>query len=99
MEREFFTVAGPFDDDLVASVGQAVLGAVAQDGASKRLSHSSTARLLVMTKLEARCRWSTSSKGSAECLGVNRWRPRSSRMGRVGFTRPSDSSSHLLGNR
>ena len=30
--RQFFSVAGLFDDDLVAGVGQAVQGAVAQDG-------------------------------------------------------------------
>ena len=32
MWREPFPVAGTFDDDLVAGVGQAVQGAVAEDG-------------------------------------------------------------------
>ena len=32
MGRQFLSVAGPLDDDLVAGVGQAVQGAVAQDG-------------------------------------------------------------------
>ena len=32
MGRQFLSVAGPLDDDLVAGVGQPVQGAVAQDG-------------------------------------------------------------------
>ena len=56
MRGEPFTIAGTIDDDLIAGVGQPVEGAVAQDGSSKRLSHSSTALLDVMTKLETRCR-------------------------------------------
>ena len=32
MRRQFLSEAGPLDDDLVAGIGQAVQGAVAQDG-------------------------------------------------------------------
>ena len=32
MGRQFFTVAGPLNDDLEAGIGQAVQSAVAQDG-------------------------------------------------------------------
>ena len=39
-------------------------------GSSKRPSHSSTDRLLVITKLEARCRLRISSDKSADCWAV-----------------------------
>ena len=45
-------------------------------------SHSSTARLLVMMKLDTPCRWSMRSWRSADCWAVNRCRPRSSRISR-----------------
>ena len=32
MRRQFLSVAGPLDDDLIAGIGQPVQGAVAQDG-------------------------------------------------------------------
>ena len=59
--RQFLSVAGPLNDDLETGIGQAVQGAVAQMESSKRLSHSSTDRLLVMTKLETRWRLMISS--------------------------------------
>ena len=59
--RQSVPLAGALNDDLVAGVGQALQGAVGQDGVSKRLSHSSTARFLVMTKLDDRCRLRMSS--------------------------------------
>ena len=61
MRRQPFPVAGALDDNLVAGVGYAVQGAVARIGSSNRLSHSSTARLLVMTKLDDRWRLSMRS--------------------------------------
>ena len=55
MRREPLAVALAFDDDLVAGVGEASRALLSRMGSSKRLSHSSTARLEVMTKLETRC--------------------------------------------
>ena len=61
MWRESFPVAGAFDDDLVAGVGQAIQRAVAQDGVIEETQPFVTARLLVMMKLDARCRLRMSS--------------------------------------
>ena len=61
MGSKHFPIAGSLDDELVAGVGESVQGDLPRMGSSKRLSHSSTARLLVMTKLETRCRLIISS--------------------------------------
>ena len=67
-----------------SGVGQPVQGAVPWVGSSKRPSHSSTARLLVMMKLDTPCRWSMRSWRSADCWAVDRCRPRSSGISRSG---------------
>ena len=54
MGRKPFSVAGSFDDDLVAGIGKPVEGAVNEDGVVKQASHSSAALLEVMTKLKTR---------------------------------------------
>ena len=59
--RLAFLVAGALSDDMVAGVGQLVQGAFARTGSSKRPSHSSTDRLLVMTKLDTPWRLRISS--------------------------------------
>ena len=51
VRRQPFPAAASFDDDLVAGVGQPVQSAAARIGSMKRLSHSPTARLLLMTDL------------------------------------------------
>ena len=51
VRRQPFPAAASFDDDLVAGVGQPVQSAAARIGSVKRLSHSPTARLLLMTDL------------------------------------------------
>ena len=61
MGREFSYVAVTLDDDLETGVGQAVQGAVTEDGVVEEAEPSSTALLLVMTKLDARCRLMISS--------------------------------------
>ena len=54
--RQFLSVASPLNDDLETGIGQAVQGAVAQDGIIKESEPFLTARSLVMTKLETRWR-------------------------------------------
>ena len=53
MRRQPLPVGGALDGHLVASVGQTVQGAVAQDGIVKRPCYSSTVRLLVIGYEEA----------------------------------------------
>ena len=72
MGRKPFAMAGSFDDDLVAGVCKPVMGAVPGMGSSKRLSHSSTALLEVMTNLETWRRQIMNWSRSADCWEVRR---------------------------
>ena len=59
--RQFLPVAGPLNDDLETGVGQAVQGAVTEDGVIEEAEPFLHVRVLVMAKLETRCRLMVSS--------------------------------------
>ena len=99
MWRESLAIAGSLVDDLVAGVGQAVQGTVAEDSIVEQAEPFVHGPVAGDDETGDRWRLRMSSYRSADCWAVSRCSPKSSRMSRSGDRKDRKMRSTELSTR